>query len=470
MRRPALLATLAGCMASAAPAAPVDVIVTVENLAPAGGTWLSAGWVGFHDGGFDWWDEGAPAPEALEPLAELADPSVIASRLEAAQPDGLQGRVFGARPPFDDLAPGDAAQARFTVDPEAGRYMSYAWMFLPSNDAFQANDDPLAIDLFGEDGSFDPTEVVLTGADVFDAGTEVNDEAPDTTALLGFFEGVPMRTPLIDGGEDEGGVARPHPGYAGSATSDLPPIGPPGGILSNPAFAAADFLAPDYGPRVAHPRGARTPRTRAQPCLGGAPGRRAPRGRGRLPPLAPQLRSPNRRDDHAPIAALPRAPRSGPGLGGGAVRHPAPRRQPGAGGDRPRVRRRARLGRPAPPRQRRAGRCALRGDRGGRAAAAREPHAVGQRPQLGPFGRAHLGRARQRRAHPAGAQRDRGDARGALRGPPAQQPQRRRRALGRDGLLHRPALRPGTPLRPRRARARARLRRRLPGGPPPRAR
>ena len=285
MRRPVILAALL-----AAPpvlAAPVDVVVTVENLAPESGTWLSAGWVGFHDGGFDWWDEGAPAPEALEPLAELADPSVIASQFEAAQPEGVQGRVFGARPPFDDLAPGDVASARFRLDPGGNRYLSYAWMFLPSNDAFQANDDPAAIDLFGEDGSFAPTEVVLTGADVLDAGTEVNDEALDTTALLGFFEGVPMRTPLIDGGEDEGGVARPHPGYAGSQAGS-----PLGGILSNPTFAAADFLAPDYGPvsrirvELAPPAPVPTPASGA--LLAGA----LLVGARRLPPHASRLRSP----------------------------------------------------------------------------------------------------------------------------------------------------------------------------------
>ena len=42
-------------------AAAVEVHVTIENLAPEAGNFLTPVWVGFHDGTFDVYDLGAPA-------------------------------------------------------------------------------------------------------------------------------------------------------------------------------------------------------------------------------------------------------------------------------------------------------------------------------------------------------------------------------------------------------------------------
>jgi len=50
-----------------------SVTVTIENLAPMGGTFLTPVWVGFHDGGFDLYDNGAAVSAELERLAELLE-------------------------------------------------------------------------------------------------------------------------------------------------------------------------------------------------------------------------------------------------------------------------------------------------------------------------------------------------------------------------------------------------------------
>ena len=54
---------------------PVHVKVTVENLAPENGTFLTPAWIGFHDGGFDSYDGGAAASAGLERIAEDGNPA-----------------------------------------------------------------------------------------------------------------------------------------------------------------------------------------------------------------------------------------------------------------------------------------------------------------------------------------------------------------------------------------------------------
>jgi hypothetical protein len=63
----------------------------------------------------------------------------------------------------------------FTVDPVSQRFMSFAAMVMPSNDAFIGNDDQRGIELFSETGWWWGTRVIeIGGCDVWDAGTEWN--------------------------------------------------------------------------------------------------------------------------------------------------------------------------------------------------------------------------------------------------------------------------------------------------------
>jgi predicted outer membrane repeat protein len=236
MKRP--LATLlpivsllaAGGPLMAQPAMSVGVRVIIENRAPENGTYLTPFWVGFHSGGFDSHDLGFQAVEALERLAEDGDTAPFMEEFAAMMGTSQQATIASDEgiPP---LAPGETATMSFVLDGDdpANRFFSYAAMVIPSNDAFVANGDPGAHQIFDMSGNFMGAAFTIYGDEVKDAGTEVNDEVPEHTAFFG--QTVP------DSGVDEFGVVHMHPGF-------LPPGS--GGILDDPMFANADFTSPGY--------------------------------------------------------------------------------------------------------------------------------------------------------------------------------------------------------------------------------
>jgi hypothetical protein len=213
------------CAASAGAA---TIRVTIRNLAPAGGTFLTPFWVGFNNGTFDLYDLGAPASLAIERVAEDGDTAELMMDFAASGAGTAQATIPGPAGPF---APGESTAVDFTVDPAdpMSRYFSYASMIIPSNDAFIANGNPLAFQIFDAGGNFLGANFVVLGSMVNDAGTEVNDEVPANTAFFG------QMTPNT--GVTEGGVVMIHGGF-------LPPGS--GGILDSPMFANADFTAPGY--------------------------------------------------------------------------------------------------------------------------------------------------------------------------------------------------------------------------------
>ncbi len=220
----ALLAMLVGAPSASA----VEVTVTIENLAPVNGTFLTPAWVGFHNGDFDLFDVGSPASSALERLAEDGNTGPLASLFLGSGAGLVEGTIPGPNGP---IAPGDVASFTFDIDgKQAGsRYFTLASMLIPSNDAFVGVADPTAHQIFGDDGEFLGADFFITGADVLDAGTEVNTELPMHTAFFG------QQSP--DTGIDENGVIHTHPGYL--------PVGS-GGILDAPQFANGDFTRAGY--------------------------------------------------------------------------------------------------------------------------------------------------------------------------------------------------------------------------------
>lgn len=224
-------ASLVALTTQVARAGTVEVRVTIENLAPAQGTWQTPFWVGFHNGGFDLFDLGAPASMALERLAEDGTTAMLSADFTASG----AGSVDGVVAPGGPFAPGSIAVAVFSLDPNAAasRYFSYASMVIPSNDAFVANGSPLAHAIFNDQGMFIGADFFITGAGVQDAGTEVNDEIPMNTAFFG--QSAPNT------GTAENGVVHAHAGFLGS-------FGNPGSpaILADPMFGGADFTLPGY--------------------------------------------------------------------------------------------------------------------------------------------------------------------------------------------------------------------------------
>jgi len=201
-----------------------EVRVTVTNLAPTQGTFLTPVWFGFHNGGFDIYDNGTPSSMGLERIAEDGSVGPIGSAFTASGFGEAQGVLNGLGP----IGPGASTSKTATIS-LAGRFFSYASMVIPSNDAFIANGNPLAFDLFDGVGNFVGADFVVLGSNVLDAGTEVNDEIPANTAFFG------QATPNT--GADENGVVRLHPGFN--------PVGS-GGILDSSMFANADFHQTGY--------------------------------------------------------------------------------------------------------------------------------------------------------------------------------------------------------------------------------
>ncbi len=223
-------AIAAGSTLALAPMASAATLkITVDNLAPTNGTFLTPVWFGFHDGNFDLYDRGEPVTEGLERVAEDGIVSALNDEFTAAGDGEVQGAILGLTGAPGPIDPGESAS--FEVDLEASaassQYFSYASMVIPSNDFFIANGNPLAHRIFDDAGNFVGADFVVTGAQVLDAGSEVNDELPESTAFFG------QQAP--DTGVDEGGGVELAEGFI-----------PGGRILSSDDFANADFTVPGY--------------------------------------------------------------------------------------------------------------------------------------------------------------------------------------------------------------------------------
>ncbi|MCG8652209.1 MAG: spondin domain-containing protein, partial [Pirellulales bacterium] len=208
-----------------------QITVTLTNLQPTDGLLLTPIVVATQNGIYDQLDIGSAASENIERLAE---DGTTGPRIAAALASGGVGEAQATS--GGPLQPGDVRTLTFFADPSdpLTQYLSWASMVIPSNDAFIANDDPLELDLFDGTSLIRRTgsnAFIITGDDVLDAGTEVNDEIPENTAALA------QTAPNT--GVTEGGVIRQHEGLQGSARLG----GPIGNVLT--ARPGGDFTLPD---------------------------------------------------------------------------------------------------------------------------------------------------------------------------------------------------------------------------------
>lgn len=200
-----LAAALAAAAMVFSAAEATQLKITVTNMTSTGSVSLSPLWVAFHNGSFDTFNAGSAALPGLQSLAELGDPSGLASRLGTTDPGAMMGLIPAVGPSgFPQIEPGETGSMTFDVNGGMNRYFSYAAMVVPSNDAFTSNDNPMATMLFDASGHFQGTKtIMLTGSDVWDAGTEVN-------GLFGSAFIVGQNALLHT---DENGVVMLHPGF-----------------------------------------------------------------------------------------------------------------------------------------------------------------------------------------------------------------------------------------------------------------
>ncbi len=171
-----LVAALTAASLGFTSAEAAKLVVTVDNLASTGSLNLSPLFVAFHNGSFDTFNAGAAALPGLQPLAELGDASGLAARLGTTDPSATWGLIpVPGASGLPQIEPGESGSMTFTVNGNVNRYFSFAAMVVPSNDSFTSNDNPAAIQLFGAGGKFlGNKSILLTGSDIWDAGTEVN--------------------------------------------------------------------------------------------------------------------------------------------------------------------------------------------------------------------------------------------------------------------------------------------------------
>ena len=207
----------------------VSLKLTVDNLSPENGTFLTPAWFGFHDGTFDLYDRNEPITPGLERLVEDGDISFISDEFDDFGAGTVQGAVQGEAGISGPIDPGESVSVVVDIDGSlpTSRYFSYASMVIPSNDFFIANGNPLAHQIFDDAGNFLGADFVIAGADILDGGTEVNDELPENTAFFG--QSAPNT------GVTEGGGVTLATGFI-----------PSGNILSSEDFANADFTAPGF--------------------------------------------------------------------------------------------------------------------------------------------------------------------------------------------------------------------------------
>jgi hypothetical protein len=156
-----------------------ELKIKIENLTDTGGVFVTPVWVGFHDGSFDSYDTGAVASAGIERIAEDGDVSELRSIFASSSATGFDAVVlnpegFEGAPVYE---PGSDSTEVFDLDPDTQKYLSYASMIIPSNDAFIANAGPQDHQIFNDDGEFNgPFTFTVYGTQVRDAGTEDNTE------------------------------------------------------------------------------------------------------------------------------------------------------------------------------------------------------------------------------------------------------------------------------------------------------
>jgi len=180
----------AASLTAAAGAQPVQLRVTIQNLAPANSISFAPLRVGFHNGTFDAFNNGQTATAPIISIAEGGSGIDWFPAFTAAEPNATLGTVVGMPP--GPLLPGATAITEFTVDPSINRFFTFGSMVVPSNDHFIGNDDPTEYMLFDAAGQLNISSISQFGSEIWDNGSELEDPANAAFLVGGVND---LRTP-----------------------------------------------------------------------------------------------------------------------------------------------------------------------------------------------------------------------------------------------------------------------------------
>jgi len=176
LARPLAALTLLAAV-SAAGAAPVQVTVSIQNLAPANSITFAPLHLGFNNGSFDAFNLGAVAGAGIVSVAEGGAGDVWQANFAAADPGATRGTIGGP------LLPGASKSATFLVDSVLNPYFTFGAMVVPSNDFFIGNDAPTEYRLFNGGSTLLVNSITVKAHDIWDAGSEVFN--PAAAAFVG---------------------------------------------------------------------------------------------------------------------------------------------------------------------------------------------------------------------------------------------------------------------------------------------
>lgn len=231
-----IVTTLFGIALSTQSAMATYLRITLNNLSP---NVLTPAPFITHDSSFDLFDQNSSASPAVEALAEGGDTSGVVALAAFAKGSGsvLDYKIAANGGP---IFPAMSATVDIKADP-SHRWLSFLSMFAVSNDAFiGGTTGDNAIELFSGATPLYNTYFIAP-ADVWDAGTEVNDEL--RVNVPGAFGGT--------GGVDENGViTNNHPGIAGIPGMDHIPSSFDW-TAGNPAYVASITISKSPVPEPA---------------------------------------------------------------------------------------------------------------------------------------------------------------------------------------------------------------------------
>jgi hypothetical protein len=173
--RNALTTAAVFAIAGVAHAQPVQIEVTVENLAPTNSVSFAPLRVGFNSGVYDAFNEGETATAPIISIAEGGSGADWFPAFMAADPTATLGTVVPN--PAGPLLPGQSGSAVFNIDPSINRFFTFAAMVVPSNDYFIGNDSPTQYQILDASGNLLISSITQYGRDIWDAGSEVDDPA-----------------------------------------------------------------------------------------------------------------------------------------------------------------------------------------------------------------------------------------------------------------------------------------------------
>lgn len=185
---PALIA--AAAMPRAGHAQPVQVRITVENLAPANSISFAPLRIAFNSGVYDSFDNGQAATAPIISVAEGGSGVDWFPAFAASDPTATLGTVVPN--PAGPLTPGLTGTGLFTVDPLVNPFFTFGSMVVPSNDHFIGNDSPTQYRLFDALGNLNITSIAQRGRQIWDAGSEATDPANAAFLAVGNND---LRTP-----------------------------------------------------------------------------------------------------------------------------------------------------------------------------------------------------------------------------------------------------------------------------------